>query len=232
MHLVLFDIDGTLLRTDGAGREAMMRTLAAHFGRPFGFDAVSFSGKTDPQIFREILTLAGHDGDQIDAELPALLDAYTETMLAGLTAARITVLPGVPEAVATLARRDDVLLGLVTGNVERVAFAKLDLVGLAAPFVHAERLLGGFGSDSGHRPDLPGIALERAHAVTPHRFNGERVWIVGDTPHDLHCGRGIGARAVGVATGHYTRADLDGHGAALLLDDLSDVTPLAHLFQI
>lgn len=224
MHLVLFDIDGTLLRTDGAGREAMTRTLAAHFDRPFGFDAVSFSGKTDPQIFREILTLAGHTDGEIDAELPALLDAYTETMLAGLTAERITVLPGVPEAVAALARRGDVRLGLVTGNVERVAFAKLDLVGLAAPFVHTGRLLGGFGSDSGHRPDLPGIALERAHAAHSHRFAGDRVWIVGDTPHDLLCGRGIGAQAVGVATGHYTRADLDGHGAALLLDDLRDLT--------
>lgn len=232
MHLVLFDIDGTLLRTDGAGREAMTRTLAAHFGRGFGFDAVSFSGKTDPQIFREILTLAGHGEAEIDAELPALLDAYTETMLGGLTARRITVLPGVPEAVAALAARNDVALGLVTGNVERVAFAKLDLVGLAAPFVQAGRLLGGFGSDSGHRPDLPGIALDRAHAAYPHRFDGERVWIVGDTPHDLACGRGIGARAVGVATGHYTRDALDGHDAALLLDTLEDVSQLTGLFNV
>lgn len=231
MHLVLFDIDGTLLRTDGAGREAMTRTLAAHFGRPYGFDAVSFSGKTDPQIFREILALAGHGDAQIDGELPALLDAYTETMLAGLTAPRITVLPGVPEAVAALAARPDVVLGLVTGNVERVAFAKLDLVGLATPFVRSAGLLGGFGSDSGHRPDLPGIALGRAHALGSQRYPGERVWIVGDTPHDLACGRGIGANAVGVATGHYDRAALDSHDAALLLDDLRQVALLLALLD-
>lgn len=231
MHLVLFDIDGTLVKTDGAGREAMTRTLERHFGRAYTFDAVSFSGKTDPQILSEILAAQGHAAGEIAAELPALLHSYTETMLQGLTAARITVLPGAREAVATLAARDDVALGLVTGNVERVAFAKLDLVGLAAPFVQAGRLVGGFGSDSGHRPDLPGIARDRAHAAFPHRYEGARVWLIGDTPHDLTCGRGIGARAVGVASGHFDRAALDGHGAALLLDHLEDLGPFFSLLD-
>ena len=129
----------------------------------------------------------------------------------------VTALPGIVDLVAHLDEAADVQLALLTGNIEPMAYAKLGAVGLDGYFP-----FGAFGSDSPRRPDLPAIAVERAQAHTGRRFSGKDVVIIGDTEHDIACGRGIGAFSVGVCTGRYGRGELERHGPDVLLDSLAD----------
>lgn len=221
MKLLLFDIDGTLLVTRGLGRRAVEAALSELCGRPVSTQGVRFSGKTDPQIFREVLAASGFDPAEAEALLPDVMARYAALLAPTLRPEYIDVLPGVPGLLAALADRDDVHLALLTGNLEPMAFAKLAAVGLDAYFA-----FGAFGSDHADRHRLPAVAVERAARHTGRRYSGKQVVIIGDTEHDVRCGRGIGAFAVGVCTGSYTRDDLAAHGPDLLLDDLTDPAAL------
>jgi phosphoglycolate phosphatase-like HAD superfamily hydrolase len=218
MKLVLFDIDGTILWTDGAGRRAMEAALLAHFGTT-GPASYRYDGKTDVQIVRETMRESGVDESRIDESLAAVLDAYltrldAELAMPGRVLRRFD---GVLELLDALEARQDRVLGLLTGNLARGAARKLSAVGVAP-----ERFrLGAYGSDHEHRHELPAIALARAEALGM-RFPGDRVVIVGDTPADLQCGRGIGARAIGVATGRYSVEALAAHQPAAVFRDLTD----------
>ena len=128
------------------------------------------------------------------------------------------LMPGVTTLLDRLEARAEVVLGLLTGNVERGAGLKLRSGGLDP----ARFRVGAFGSDSAHRPDLPAIAARRAATLLGRIPEGEAVVIVGDTPADVTCGHGIGARAVAVATGSYSAAVLREAGARAAFDDLSD----------
>ena len=219
MRLVLFDIDGTILWTDGAGRRAVHRALEDVFGAPPP-EGLEFDGKTDPQIVRELMQLAGVAHGDIDGRLPHALERYVELLHTELGALdqRDKVLPGIRPLLDTLEARDDVLLGLLTGNVLPGAVAKLTAVG-----IDANRFkVGAFGSDHAHRPELPAIARARAVALLGDQIAGSDVVVIGDTPADMGCGRGIGARAIGVATGRYSADDLRACGATAVFDDLSD----------
>jgi len=218
MHLVLFDIDGTLLWSDGAGRRSMERALVQAFGTT-GDAAYRYDGKTDRQIVRDLMRGAGHDDARIDAAMAGLFETY----LAGLQAeladgANVRVLPGVPEVLDALERRDDVVLGLLTGNVEHGARAKLGAAGID----FARFRVNAFGSDHEHRPMLPAVAQARMREALGHEVGGDRVVIIGDTPADIACGRDIGARAIAVATGRYGVEELRAHGPAAVFADLSD----------
>lgn len=218
MKLVLFDIDGTLLWTDGAGRRAVHRALEDVFGA-LPPDGHEFDGKTDPQIVRELMALAGVADHRIDAGLPEALDRYVTELRAELDGADHSdkVYPGIHALLDELEVRDDVLLGLLTGNVRDGAAAKLAAVGL-----NERRFrVGAFGSDHAHRPELPAIARARAEQLLGHTIAGEDVVVIGDTPADMRCGNGIGARAIGVATGRYTVEQLAACGGTVF-PDLSD----------
>lgn len=218
MKLILFDIDGTILWTDGAGRRAMEAALLAHFGTT-GPASYRYDGKTDAQIVRETMRESGVDDERINRSMMAVLDAYLTRLDAELSVPGRVLrrFDGVLELLDALEARQDRVLGLLTGNLARGAARKLSAVGVAP-----ERFrLGAYGSDHEHRHELPGIALARAEALGM-RFPGDRVIIVGDTPADLQCGRGIGARAIGVATGRYTVDALAAHEPAAVFQDLSD----------
>ena len=221
-RLVLFDIDGTMLWTDGAGRSAIRRALATELGIEGPFDEVRFDGKTDPQIIREILELADHPNPESEGDIAAVCARYLELLHDELETrrSRVRVLPGVREVLGELEGRSQVVLGLLTGNLERGAYLKLTAANL-----EPERFsVGAFGSDAPHRSDLPAIAVERAvhkHGWTPER---ENVVIVGDTPADMTCGNGIGARAIGVATGSYSVAALRRAGADDAFETLESLT--------
>jgi phosphoglycolate phosphatase-like HAD superfamily hydrolase len=219
MRLVLFDIDGTILWTDGAGRRAVHRALEDVFGAPVP-EGHEFDGKTDPQIVRELMQLAGVAHDDIDGRLEHALERYVELLHAELTGleSHDHVLPGIRALLDALESRDDVLLGLLTGNVHPGAEAKLTAVGIDA----ARFRVGAFGSDHANRPELPAIARQRAETLLGRQIPGSDVVVIGDTPADMGCGRGIGARAIGVATGRYSVSDLRACGAAAVFDDLSD----------
>ena len=219
MKLILFDIDGTLLWTSGAGRRAMEVALVTHFGHA-GAEGYRYDGKTDIQIVRESMRESGVDDATIDARLPDVLAMYLERLDEEIRAPHTTMhrYDGVLELLAALEARSDRVLGLLTGNVVDGAERKLRAVGVAP-----ERfVLGAYGSDHEHRHELPAIALRRAHQVLGVPVAGDRVVIIGDTPADIHCGRGIGARAIGVAQGHYTVEELAQHAPSAVLANLAD----------
>jgi phosphoglycolate phosphatase len=216
--LVLFDIDGTLLWTDGAGRRAIQRALIEVFGTTGPSDHW-FDGKTDPQIVRELMRMEGHGDEHIDERMQRLLDRYVEFLEVELhdPAHPPRLMPGIDPLLDALDARDDVVLGLLTGNVPGGARAKLEAVG-----IHPDRFrVGAFGSDHELRPELPAIAQRRAREQLQLEIPGERMVVIGDTPADVTCGRALGARAIGVATGRYSTVELAAHGAAAVFEDLS-----------
>lgn len=218
MKLVLFDIDGTILLTDGAGKRAIHRALIEVFGAT-GPEDHSFGGKTDPQIVRELMRLVGHGDDHIDARMAELLDLYVlylrDELQSGADGVR--VMPGVRELLDALDRRDDAIVGLLTGNLEEGARAKL-----RSAHIDPERfVVGAFGSDHEERGELPAVAQQRARERFGVHIGGADVVVIGDTPADIHCGRGVGARAIAVATGHYTMTELWAHMPVAVFPDLS-----------
>jgi phosphoglycolate phosphatase len=221
--IALFDIDGTLLWSDGAGRRAIHAALMQVFGG-VGPAEHRFDGKTDRQIVRELMTLAGHDRARIDAGMARTLELYVRDLDDALRdpAHPPRRLPGVAELLDALDARDDVVLGLLTGNIAPGADAKLRAVGIDP----SRFRVNAFGSDHEDRPELPPIARRRAIELLGGEIGGERFVVIGDTPADMTCGRGIGARAIGVATGRYGVDELLSHGACAAFPDLSDTAAL------
>jgi phosphoglycolate phosphatase-like HAD superfamily hydrolase len=219
-HLILFDIDGTILLTSGAGRRAITAALAEAVPDPAAFDRIRFDGKTDPQIVGEILHAGGQPG-AADRELVAsLCSRYVGLLEDELRHPRTvtTIMPGIVQLLEALEPREEVVLGLLTGNMVQGANLKL----LAAGIAPARFKVGAYGSDSHHRPDLPAIAARRAEAHFGRVPSGREVVIIGDTPADVTCGLGINARAIGVATGSYSVDTLSAAGAHATFADLSD----------
>ena len=216
MKLLLFDIDGTLVNAFGAGREAVEAAIQEVTGRPINADGLPFSGKTDPQITREMLEREGIDGN-LDALTTRVLRRYADRLAALLPQRRTEALPGTQALLSELSDRDDVLLGLLTGNLERTAYLKLEAAGLADFFD-----FGAFGSDDANRNHLPSIAARRAADHTGQAFSGTDLIVIGDTPLDVACGDAHGTRTVGISTGRYDRAALEDAGADVVFDDLSD----------
>lgn len=220
--LVLLDIDGTLLLTAGAGRRALTAALAGELAEYSAFERVRFDGKTDPQIVSELLILAGHPGAADPTFIQDVCHRYVGLLEEELRQPRsvTTVMPGVPDLLDALDRQASVLLGLLTGNMAAGAALKLGAAGITP----ARFRVGAYGSDSPHRPELPAIAARRALPWFGHEPRGHAVVIIGDTPADVTCGRDIGARAIGVATGAYSVADLAQAGAHAAFEDLSDTS--------
>jgi phosphoglycolate phosphatase len=218
-RLVLFDIDGTLLLSDGAGRRAIHRALIEIFGDTGPADH-RFDGKTDPQIVRELMRTVGHEDAHIDEHMEDLFARYVAFLREELQDPEhhAAALPGVPELLDALAQREDVTLGLLTGNLVDGAWAKLEAVGIDPALFR----VGAYGTDHELRPRLPEIAQQRARDLLGIEVPGSRVVIIGDTPADVECGRGIGARAIGVATGRYSADELMAHGAVAVFESLAD----------
>jgi phosphoglycolate phosphatase len=219
MKLVLFDIDGTLLSSEGMGRASMQRALDEVFGSP-GNPQYRYDGKTDRQIVREVMRMEGHSDEHIDSRMEKLMELYLEGLRAGAKSGKFNVKPlaGVPEILDALEARDDVVLGLLTGNIAPGARIKLSAAGL-----DPERFrVNAFGSDHESRPELPGIAQRRASEVLGLSIAGDRLVVIGDTPADIACGRSLGARSIGVASGHYTVEQLEAHNPYAALPSLAD----------
>jgi phosphoglycolate phosphatase len=219
MRLVLFDIDGTLLNSQGLGKASMQSALTNVFGAP-GDPKYRYDGKTDRQIVRDTMRLQGHSDEHIDARMDKLLDHYLgglrERMDSG--AFKVRPLAGVMDILDALEKRDDIVLGLLTGNVEPGARIKL-----AAAGIDPDRFkINAFGSDHEHRPELPAIAQRRASETFGLDIAGERIVVIGDTPADIQCGRSLGAKAIGVASGHYTVEQLLEHHPYAVFESLAD----------
>jgi phosphoglycolate phosphatase len=225
MRLILFDIDGTLLWTNGAGRRAIHRAMLDEAGTAGPIETYRFDGKTDPQIVRELLALAGHPEADSDERIAAVCRRYVELLTTELAkpAQATKLYPGITDLLVALEPYEAegrALVGLLTGNVQPGAALKLRSAGLDP----ARFAVGAFGSDSHHRPDLPAVAAHRAAQRTGRAFTGADIVIVGDTPDDVACCRPIGARSVGVATGFYDVAALRAAGATHVFADLGDTS--------
>ena len=221
MHkLVLFDIDGTILLTAGAGRRAIVGAIAEQVGSAPGLHRVRFDGKTDPQIVTELLEAAGHRGPHPSDRVEALCSRYVELLQHELEQpnSKTTLMPGVLTLLDRLERENGVILGLLTGNMARGAALKLRAGGVDPTRFR----VGAFGSDSADRTELPPIAAQRAAPFFGRIPSGAEVVIIGDTPADIACGSCISARAVAVATGGYSVADLTSCAPYTAFEDLSD----------
>ncbi len=219
MKLVLFDIDGTLLDSDGAGRRAIRRALTETFGTA-GPERHWFDGKTDPQIVHELMELAGVDRAVVAERMDRLFARYVDLLRDEIARPghAASAYPGVPELLDALDAMEGVTLGLLTGNVRPGAHVKLAAAGIAP----ARFRVGAFGSDHAVRSELPAIARARAAALLGRDVPGCAMVVIGDTPADLTCGLGVGARAMGVATGRYSVADLGAYAPAAVVADFRE----------
>jgi len=224
--LVLFDIDGTLLHTHGAGRRAIHAALLREIAPPAAPSRVRFDGKTDPQIVRELLAEVAHADRDDEQRILAVCQRYVDLLATELEAGNCetTVYPGVTALLDGIERRHDTLLGLLTGNVADGARLKLQAAGLAP----GRFRVGAFGSDHHDRARLAAIAAARAAPHMGRVPSGADIVILGDTPADMTCGREVGARAIGVATGSYSRADLLAAGAHAVFGSFAEPEPVLH----
>jgi phosphoglycolate phosphatase-like HAD superfamily hydrolase len=218
LKLLLFDIDGTLLITNGVGREAKARAMVEVFGTDAGIRDMPFGGKTDWQLLAEALAPHGYTVATLAEHITNYETLFARHMAEIISDFPTTILPGAAELVARLRQREDVLLGIVTGNTALTAPIKLQ----AGGFDPAWFPVGAYGSESADRNDLPVLALKRAldHSKLP--IANEDVWIIGDTVRDVLAARAIGGKAVAVLTGFEDYDELIASQPDYVLNDLTE----------
>jgi phosphoglycolate phosphatase len=219
MNICLFDIDGTLLASGGAGKTAMEQALTQEFHVAVDDHQVPFSGRTDRAITRDLFQTYGiaHTAENCRR----YLNTYLRLLPGCLNSHQGRVLPGIIELLQLLAQRSHVHMGLLTGNVREGARIKLGHYGLADFFA-----FGGFGDAHFERDDVAREALEAAKTHAGPDIDLERFWVIGDTPLDIQCARAIGARVAAVATGWHSLQELAAARPDVVLTDLSDPAPL------
>jgi phosphoglycolate phosphatase-like HAD superfamily hydrolase len=224
--LLLWDVDGTLVRTGALGREPFQAAVASVLGGGAGVDPllheqVQMSGKTDPQIARELLALAAVSEDDVEHHLPEVLRRLEAGL--GELEERIgregEVLPGVVTILERCSAMPGVVSTVLTGNLAANALVKLRAFGLDR---WLDLRIGAYGSDHHDREELVPIAMAKASAAHGRDFSASEAWVIGDTPRDLACARAGGARCALVATGKFDRAALDACGPDVVFDDLRD----------
>jgi len=213
VKLLLFDIDGTLVLTGGAGIRALNRAFCQVVGIVNALDGIRLHGKTDPAIVREIFNARGafQNADSYDQ----ILAAYVEFLPEEVQQSRnYRVLPGILRFLQDFQGRSDLAFGLATGNVEAGARIKLARGNLNPFFA-----FGGFGSDAENRTELVRRAAHNGSRLAGVTIDPNDIFVIGDTPRDVAAGREAGYRTVGVATSDYSTEDLSAAGADLVLSD-------------
>jgi len=222
--LLLFDIDGTLIRSGGCGERSLRLAVRDVFGTDDDLHDIEIAGRTDTGIARQLLRKYGRD--VTDSGITEILESYLSHLPVQLRGSQGQVLPGVEALLALLQPRGDVVLALLTGNLVRGAEHKLSHYGLWGCFA-----FGAFADDHHERDRLGPFALararERGHAVEP-----ERTFVIGDTPYDISCARAIGAKAVAVATGGHRAEQLTAHAPDVLLGDMADIPATLRAFGL
>ena len=219
-RLVLFDIDGTLLTTNGNAGRSMMAAYHQVYGVVPAKDLTGMNGKTELRIAYELLGRAGLSREQVEAGLPEFWRHYLRELSARLAGESPTVFPGVPAALKMVMEREEMLMGLITGNIEASAEVKLTAAGLRG------FRLGAYGQHHEERADLPALAVASAKKLTGASFAGKRITIIGDTPADITCGAALGVKTIAVATGVFAADELARHHPDYLFTDLSDTEAL------
>jgi len=215
--LLLWDIDGTLIRSGGAGARALDAALRAEFEIDGTTTGIEFAGRTDRWIARKIFER--FQIEPHDKHFNRLFERYYALLPHELARSAGVVLPGVREILEAATFELGFSHGLLTGNLRRGAEIKLQHYELWQHFP-----FGAFGDDSEHRNELGPHALRRAREHARFEFPPDRVWVIGDTPHDIACGRIIGARTLAIAAGSYSSAELAAYKPDILLSEFADTT--------
>src|SRR6184192_3512014 len=218
-RLLLFDIDGTLVNTAGAGVESLKRTLHNRFGAKDDLHDIEIAGKTDRAIIRDILRK--YQVDPKEENIASFAQEYIHGLPLSLSRSRGRVLPGIQLLLERLKTRPHIVLALLTGNLQQGARLKLQYYGLWDFFE-----FGAFADDHHDRNQLGAFARARAKEKHGREFSAEEIDVIGDTPRDIACGKALGARTIAVATGSWNREKLAEHDPDILIDDLSDVDRL------
>jgi phosphoglycolate phosphatase-like HAD superfamily hydrolase len=219
MHVFLFDIDGTLLSSGGAGKSAMEAALCQCFGVVLSRQRIPFAGRTDRAIAKDLFAL--HDVPFAEDTFQRFVVCYLQLLPAHLQRCAGAVLPGIASLLQRLRQRGDVALGLLTGNLQRGAKLKLGHYAIDDYFA-----FGGFGDVHHDRDEVARESIVAAAAHLGRAPDLERVWVIGDTPLDIRCARAVGARVAAVATGGHSVAELQAAGPDLVFGDLTDASLL------
>lgn len=224
--MLLFDIDGTLLLTGGTGALAFNLVFKEMFGVEEAWGNTHPDGKTDPAIIDEVaVSCLGRTLSP--AEYKKLCTRYLELFDENIgKSERFRLMPGVPELLEHLSQREDVLLGVATGNFEQAAWSKLERGKIRHYFS-----FGGFGSDSHHRPELTRQAMMRGHRTLGRELPSRHIFIIGDTPWDVLAGKHIGATTVAITTGSYTAADFEASNPDYIFPDLAQAERFLELLE-
>jgi phosphoglycolate phosphatase-like HAD superfamily hydrolase len=219
VRLVLFDIDGTLVRTGGAGVKAFAQVFATEFGVRDHFERLKFAGRTDTNLVREFL---GYHQFPVTPEVFAqFFDSYVFWLDHILSQSETSLCPGVSEFIAGLkALPAPPLLGLLTGNIRLGAEIKLRHFNLWTAFE-----TGAFADDHEDRDQIAAIARQRGARILGEQLAPDQVLVIGDTPLDIRCGRAIGAKVLAVATGGATLEELQKHQPDWAVPSLREITP-------
>jgi phosphoglycolate phosphatase len=221
---ILFDIDGTLLDMRGVGVKSFVRSLKTIFDIEDDLSRISFAGSTDLDVLRQVMehhqrTLTAADFDRFHAQLPIELEAIVHQ-------AELTLFPGIKALLEALSATPDVILGLVTGNVESCAWIKLRQFDLHHHFV-----LGAFGNEHADRNEIARLAMKRVEARLRPGQTIQARFLIGDTPNDIAAAHAIDAVSIAVATGKFTVEALQEAGAMVVLPDLSDTDWIVELVE-
>ncbi|NIP37725.1 MAG: HAD hydrolase-like protein [Candidatus Dadabacteria bacterium] len=224
MNLLLFDIDGTLISTGGAALRAADLAFENIYGVKNVMANITADGKTDYLILNEMFQ-NGLGRGYTAQESEVIFNEYLRILDKDLNnGGNITVLPGVVDLLDRLVDKNDVVLGLATGNIERGAWTKLKHCGLDRYFS-----FGGFGSDAQQRETLVRAGIERGRrAADRHLYN---IYVIGDTPRDIIAGKAAGASTVGVSTGVYSYKQLESHNPEYLFNDFSNIDSFLNILQ-
>jgi phosphoglycolate phosphatase-like HAD superfamily hydrolase len=217
--LILFDIDGTLLFIDQLAERAFRAMTRDVYGLECSFREISYAGKTDPAILEEVLALHGFDTAAIEDRYETSVATYYAYFdyYASNNSFSVTVFPGVIPLLDTLTKMPGMHPAILTGNLEYTGWRKLDLACLKQYFS-----FGAFGSDAKVRSELVGVAVNRAAERCGVTFSGKSIVIIGDSPHDVQCGKPYGATAIAVATGHSSLAELKAHDPDYAFETMED----------
>jgi len=214
-RLYLFDIDGTLITSGGAGVNSFTEAVRGFCGGTAALEGINFAGNTDTGIARSVLVAAGME--PTDANVMGLLDAYLSILHGRMGLHDGRLLPGIIPLLDSLRERPDCFLALLTGNLAAGAEVKLSHYGVWHYFG-----FGAYADDHHVRNELGPVAQARALEEHGEQFTPDRIYVIGDTPRDIECGKAFGAVTVAVATGHYSRKELASHAPDFLFDDFSD----------
>lgn len=226
--LLLFDIDGTLITGHGVPKKVAMEVINRRFPEFKNGNNVAFNGMTDPLIIKEVLAANNQHISIDDPIILEILDDFVNELRIHVNpGSPPSLLPGVESLLKSCLERDDIFIGLVTGNIMQGAKIKLTAVDIYKYFA-----IGAFGSDHWNRNVLPPIAVKRAEKYFGKTFNQNNIWIIGDSPRDVECAKCNGLKCIAVETGKVPETELGKAGADHILKNLNDQKLLNDILEI